>query len=117
MSNLLLIITNSPNSRWSMDLTDALKSLFQVKTITEMELEEAVSMPVCSLIVVDAAYVSDAASLVSTLRGGNSEVPIVVVTASPTWNQAREAFLAGASDYIYKTAEASKLTPVLERFV
>ena len=49
-----------------------------------------------------------------TLRAADDAVPIVVATASPTWNRARSLLLAGASDYIRKTSDRATLLRTLQ---
>ncbi|MGA9349744.1 MAG: response regulator [Anaerolineae bacterium] len=61
------------------------------------------------LVIVDASAVGDVLSLVSRLRAQQPQTRIVVVTASPTWQRAREALRAGAADYIRKSLDGEEL--------
>jgi DNA-binding response OmpR family regulator len=68
---------------------------------------------------VDAGAVRDAVLMVSRLRVQQPETRIVIATASPTWQRAREALRAGAADYVRKSLDEkglrSKVQTVLER--
>ena len=61
------------------------------------------------VVIVDAAYVENVAAVVSGLRAAGAKSHIVVMSAAPTWQQARSAFEAGASDYLPKTMTEEEL--------
>lgn len=66
------------------------------------------------LVVIDATTVTNVEMLISGLRLLRDSIRIVVVTASPTWSNARAAFEAGATDYIPKSSSFKELRAVFE---
>ena len=61
------------------------------------------------VIIIDAGTVSNAVTLVASLQSQQPEARIVVATASPTWQRAREVLQAGAADYIRKSLDKDQL--------
>jgi len=61
------------------------------------------------LIIIDSSTTKNVFLLVSRIRSQKPDSRIIVTTASPTWTRAREAFRAGAIDYIKKTYSATEI--------
>jgi DNA-binding NtrC family response regulator len=74
----------------------------------EGEARRAVTEREYALVVIDAGAVEEAAKLTAWLLATTPDLPIVVATASPTWQRARQVLKAGASDYIRKTLDEEK---------
>lgn len=70
-----------------------------------------------NLIIVDAIDSGEMIKLVSDLHKESPQVPIVVVTASPTWQRARKFFLAGAIDYVRKSLIADELLKIFYEYL
>lgn len=66
------------------------------------------------IIVIDATVVENMPDLIKTIRSQDVKVRIVVATASPAWEKAREAFRAGATDYIWKSMDKKRLLETLK---
>ena len=113
----LLLLTDPPESTWANDLTDALDAFFAVEKRTSRELRQGLEVTGSDLIVIDATSVGEVPSLIALLRRQDREVPIVVSTASPTWNQARDAFLAGATDYVHRSSDPNALVEIFAQFL
>jgi DNA-binding response OmpR family regulator len=113
--NRFLVVTNAPASAWTVGTAATLQELGTVAIATEPEVARAGFAEPYNLIMVDMAELPDqeALSLVAALRAADDAVPIVVATASPTWNRARSLLLAGASDYIRKTTDRAALLRTL----
>ena len=72
-----------------------------------------------SSIIVDASTIHcNLVSLVKELyqQYENENVPIVVASASPNWEQARDVFHAGATDYIRRTTDIQSLVRLLKNY-
>src|SRR5207248_10850266 len=61
-------------------------------------------------VIVDAGAVDNFALLTLQLRTRNPDARIIVVTASPSWEFAREAFRSGATDYLRKSVAREELS-------
>ena len=109
MKYSFLLIGEKTESMWPLVVEQALSSL----GIFQMALEEqAVDLAAGNhydVIMLDSATVRDPVGLISKLRSQQPEVKIVVVTASPTWQRAREALQAGADDYFRKSLDVTQI--------
>ncbi len=54
--------------------------------------------------------------VIKAIRAGNSQIPIIMVTAEAEREQVVRAIKAGASDYLVKPFDGSTLRAKLERF-
>jgi DNA-binding NarL/FixJ family response regulator len=92
-----------------MVLERALAPLGQLHIVPEEEAIRAASERTYDVVLIDAGVVQDVVRLVTHLRAQQPQLRIVVVTASPTWQQSREVFRAGAADYLRKSLDRKKL--------
>jgi len=110
MARNLLVISNDPDSAWLQAVGDALQSLGELQVVSEQEAPVQVKAKDCDLVVLDATPIGGGiAALVARLHEERPDVPIVVATTSPTWQRARQAFMAGASDYIRKSLDKERI--------
>jgi len=107
-----LLIGHKGESHWPLVLSQALAPLGNLEIASEEEMDERFQNQY-EAIIIDAGAVNEVPSLVSHLRVRCPETPIVVATASPTWQRAREAYQAGATDYIRKTMDQEELYAIL----
>jgi len=109
-----LLISRGEGSTWSRTLAQAVTSLGGLELVTEkLPFERATQTPY-DIIFVDASAVPDTVFLISRLRQQCPQARVVVVTASPTWQQARDAFHSGATDYIRKTLNRKEILAVMK---
>lgn len=59
--------------------------------------------------IIDASGVDELPELVARMRARQPRARIVIMTASPTWKRAREAFHAGATDYLGKSLDPEEI--------
>jgi DNA-binding NtrC family response regulator len=108
-SYAFLLVGKPMDSGWTAVLERALAPLGHLHVVSE-ETALSVSQPrQYDLIIIDAGATREVALLLSRLRERDPEACLVVATASPTWRRAREAFRAGAADYIRKSMDERKL--------
>lgn len=103
-----LYVTNNHTASWSAVLDQAITPLGTLEISSSSGLCEQ-DLHHVAILFVDASYVPD---IVSFIRGAHQlcpNLPIIVVTASPTWKRAREAMQAGATDYIRKSSDVAEL--------
>lgn len=67
------------------------------------------------LVILDAGAVGDLVKVISQIRARNAEARIILFSSSPTWEQAREAMLAGAVDYAPKVLRHNYILDVIRR--
>lgn len=102
-----LLIDNAQSHHWQMMLREVLAPLGSLAVAGEDEAVRLVMSRQFDLIVVDAA-VQSVPLLVARVRAQHPWGSIVVASADPSWLKAREAFQAGASDYIGKTLDRAE---------
>jgi len=104
-----LLIGKKTETEWTEVLQRALFSLGELHVVSEEEAVQAVTKRYYDSIIIDAGAVPDASQLVYHIQSRRPEVRLVVATASPTWQQAREMLQAGAADYIFKSQDENEL--------
>jgi DNA-binding NarL/FixJ family response regulator len=109
MTHTFLLIGEIKETHWPLVLERALSSLGKLIVISEEQVNQTLTERGYDVIIIDAGAVENAAALVSCLRLKRPESRIIVATASPTWQRAREMLKAGASDYIRKSQNEKKL--------
>jgi DNA-binding NtrC family response regulator len=110
MEKHIIIITNQTDSAWVNAVKEALAPPGQVTVTLEKEAHEVVKRHSVDLILVDASSIgTDVAVLIKPLHSLRPSTPIVVNTLSPTWRRARDAFMAGAVDYVRCSLDKEKI--------
>lgn len=109
-----LLITRSEDDPWRMHLEETLAPLGCLDVVEKDLAIDQVLKRNYVAIVVDAAAVSEFSILVARIRAQIPQARVIVTTASPTWQRAREAFQAGATDYVERSLNASDLFASLE---
>lgn len=111
MSNLnrFLLINSSEDDYWWKVLRESLSPEGSIDVSKEDEALERFRAGKYDLLIIDESAVESVPHLISRLRSGREETRIIVATASPTWRRAREAYQAGAMDYISKTLVSSEI--------
>lgn len=109
MPKSFLLIGNQPDLAWTATLKEALQPLGQLYFASAADAIRRVEEQAFDMVVIDAGTVDQVADFVRPLRMAGPALLIVVVTASPTWQRARQVILAGANDYIRKSSDAETL--------
>jgi DNA-binding NtrC family response regulator len=110
MTKQIIIITNQTDSAWINAVIEALALLGQVTVSLEYEAQAIVQRQSFDLILIDASTIeTDDVALIQLLHDLRPTTPIVVNTLSPTWRRAREAFMAGAVDYMRRSLDPEKI--------
>lgn len=103
------IVSNNKKSPWLKQLVEALGVLGEPTIYSEDSLDDEPD-EAFDLIVVDASGLQmELASRVGWLHGRFTNVPIVVLTSSPTWRRAKAVLRAGAADYMPRSIEGFRL--------
>lgn len=110
---LMVLLGTINDNYWSDTLREALAPLGHLDLMTPGQVAAGELDGKYDLVAVDASYVEDVDRFVSRLRTERPERRIVVLSAAPTWQSARSAFEAGATDYLPKSLDKGEL---LRRF-
>jgi DNA-binding NarL/FixJ family response regulator len=114
VKHTFLLIGEEAETSWSSALRQALSPLGKLRIVSEETAVRAVIQSDYDVIIIDAGAVHDAALLTARLRAQRSEARVVIATASPTWQRARQALQAGAADYIRKSLDTEELRSKIE---
>jgi DNA-binding response OmpR family regulator len=97
-----LLIADAKDEYGTQVLRETLTELGPVQIATEGGLDASLAERFCDVVIVDAAAVERAATIVRRIREKSPSSKVVVITASPHWRVARDVFRAGAVDYMRK---------------
>lgn len=103
----IAVLSNNGHSPWLKRISEVLGPLGKLTLYSECTLEaEAEPDDPYDLILVDASGLQmELAERVAWVHGRFPDIPIVVLTSSPTWRRARAVLQAGASDYMRRSTE------------
>lgn len=116
---LLIMISVDEELEWIQMVQKTWQSLGKMKIISEVTaMQFGISTTqIPSSIIIDASSIRhDLVSLVKEIHQQFENVPIVVASASPNWEQARDVFHAGAADYVKRTTDVQNLIQLLKNY-
>jgi len=108
-SNKPFLLISWERDVWAQVLEQSLARLGPLRITEEAAAIDLVIENDYAAIFVDAVSVADFGLLTSRIRAQRPEARVIVVTASLTWQRAREAFRSGATDYIYRSIDTKEL--------
>lgn len=109
----IIVVSNKTQSEWLFAVKKALEPLGKVQIMSENDALDQLAVVSPALIIADASAIDkNLTSYVNQLHNSHPTLPIIVVTTSPTWRRARSIFLAGATDYIRKSLDISKIVAI-----
>ncbi len=108
MKARFLLVSGDEGHYWYQRLQAAISSLGTVDLVDERDIGTALQQDY-RIVIVDATVVKDFSMLILTIIQKSPKAYIVVVTETPTWTRAREAFSVGAIDYIRKSSSQDEI--------
>lgn len=109
------ILLISSDDQWQHAIQEALTPLGTVSIVSSVEdamrhIQWGLSQGKASeLIILDLWDVPNTGEAVIAIRQQQHDARVVVATAAPDWKEAREAFNAGALDYVVKSLDRVEL--------
>jgi DNA-binding response OmpR family regulator len=113
----LLLIGSLPDSLWVEALRGGLESAADLNVVPGDKARERLAERAYDLIILDYSAEGVALQTLRELRQLRPDTPVLVVSASPTWQQAREVFAAGGIDYVPKSLNAKALRELMEEIL
>ncbi|MBL8189347.1 MAG: response regulator [Acidobacteria bacterium] len=110
-----LLINGSQSKYWHRTLKSALSALGEIDAVEEKDTLVTLSGCEYSLVFVDATAVAEPPDLVEQIRSRWQDLPVVVASAMPQWEQARKVMMAGATNYISKSYNEEELREVARK--
>jgi DNA-binding NtrC family response regulator len=108
-----LLIEGSHDPYWSSVLAQVLTPLGYLQVGAANDLVVLLQGKIYNIIIIDTTGVEHAPQLIECICAEQPSARIIVMTASPTWTRAREAFLAGAIDYTRKSLNPDEIRSVI----
>ncbi|MGA2144095.1 MAG: GAF domain-containing protein [Bryobacteraceae bacterium] len=113
----VVIGTSTTDDPWHATLGRAVASLGELLSLSSAGDLSRVPTQGRIIFILDSAMMADLSALLSRIRTEFPDHPVVVVMASPTWHQARTAFISGATDCIRRSSSVSDLERTLSALV
>jgi DNA-binding NtrC family response regulator len=117
MMKKFLFICNQPESPWAAVLGKALAPMGSLDLAQDKDVLARIQKENYRVLIIDSTTLTNVPHLVAFLREEKPTVPIVVATSSPTWDRAREVFLAGASDYVHKSLDEDAIRATVREVI
>lgn len=117
MNNRVMLITEQPEDLWCQIVSRVLSLKACVECVAESRAPELLRLHEYNLAILDSTSISAVSDLIKLLLHSQAGVPVVVMAASPNWREARDAFVAGASDYLSKTYNERELYTILNHLL
>jgi DNA-binding NtrC family response regulator len=117
MSKRILLVGSKPDSGWIGTLQQSLDPWGELQVAPEIDGLTSLRGQTYDLVILDAAVIDDLNLLIQSIRRESPNVPVVVVTNSPTWQRARQLFTFGASDYVRKSFDTGALRETFSRIL
>lgn len=111
---IFLLVSEGRDANWQDVLERAVHPLGHLEIVSADLAVNRVMQHTYKAIFVDASATDDFSLLTSRIRGQQPDARILVITAAPTWKRARDAFQAGATDYMRKTLSKDDLFEALQ---
>jgi DNA-binding NtrC family response regulator len=111
--NYHLLLVGNSKQHWRKTLSEAAAALGDVDVCTEQQIEAQLNKRQYALVIIDATEVDEPEQLVHRINCRPQTCRTIIAAAAPTWQNAREAFRAGAHDYIRKYSDKEKLSVFL----
>jgi len=114
LKKIIIGISNNPESPWMAAIQSVVDQNCQFIPAKQDEVQLILQENKSDLILIEASSItSNIGALVSSLEDLSPKTPIIVVTHSPTWQNARDIFKAGAADYVRSTLNKKELATFL----
>ncbi len=111
----VLIISDVQNENYWKPIVDVIRRRIGTgKIVDERIILQQNICPRFDLSVVDASNLARIPEIVQFLHLKEPGGKIIIVSTTPTWKKAREAFQIGATDYIQKRADPNEMASELE---
>jgi len=115
MKPKILLIGTKNDLRWEKIVRNAATKLKRsLDVVSNNEIDSVKSWHECELVILDSSDVSTLSIIISAIHSRSFDVPIVVISPAPGWQEAKEALQAGAVDYQLKSSRAKDILNVLK---
>lgn len=111
----ILLLDGHDDLRWLSVLQDVVSTLpgsVELGSVTDIQ---DVRWSDYDLVLLDAGACSDLVSAIGAIHAQDPSARVVVLSAAPTWKEARELMPAGAVDYARKSLDREDLLATLRR--
>ena len=114
MKYSVLLIGEKTDSMWPLVVEQAVSTMGVLQFASEQDVVSGAIGNSYAVIMIDSGAVRDPVRLTAWLRTQHPQAKIIVATASPTWQRARDVLKAGAVDYIRKSLDEAQLQSTIK---
>lgn len=104
-----ILLIGTVDTYWHQLLVETAGACMAITALTFEDALVALQQQSYLLTILDAGAVGRVGAAISQIKALQPRMVVLVVTASPTWTRAREAFRAGAVDYVRKPNQRAEL--------
>lgn len=104
-----LLLIGTVDAYWRQLLVETAGAYMSITALNFEDALVALQQQPYVLTILDAGAVGRVGAAISQIKALQPRMIVLVVTASPTWTRAREAFRAGAVDYVRKPNQRDEL--------
>lgn len=104
-----ILLIGTADAYWRQLLVETAGAYMAITALTFEDALVTLQQQPYLLTILDAGAVGRVGAAISQIKALQPRMVVLVVTASPTWTRAREAFRAGAVDYVRKPNQRAEL--------
>jgi GAF domain-containing protein/anti-sigma regulatory factor (Ser/Thr protein kinase) len=112
-----LLFSESVDDSWRAVLERAVAALGTILPVSRLEELPALVHTNRTVVIIDSGWRKQPELVLAEVRSHFPRCPIVVSTGSPTWQEARAAFEAGATDYLSKSLSRDEIQETFQRIL
>jgi DNA-binding NtrC family response regulator len=115
MNPKILLIAAGDDYRWIKIVTSAANKLTSsLDVIGSAELDSIVSWHDYWLVILDASYKTSLSKIIPAIHSIRNDLPVIVLSPAPKWQEAKEALSAGARDYGIKSSNSEDIFRIIK---
>lgn len=115
MNRIFLLIVDNKKVTWSNKLERALSTLGRLTVVnSEEDGAREIKQNEYDIIILETGITLDIANFITHIRSNKPNAKVIISSASPTWQRARQAFLAGAVDYMSTSLDEKEIRSIIQ---
>ena len=109
----VLLVNGSSDHQWHKLVAQIVGARGCLQIGSEATIDAWLAQSKYAVVIIDASVVAHVPQLIRYIHAQQPAARVVVVAAAPTWQNARDAFQAGAFDYTVKSLNRDELATFL----
>ncbi len=110
----LLLVDVTKNARFRNVILETIACAEDLKVVSVQEAKEHLCFLNYQVVILNEASNQDLLSMANLIKRDNPDIKVIFANDSPEWQQMRNAFRVGASDYISTSISSDELNLILQ---